>query len=305
MASTIAAVTTGTGGVVTTADASGNLNLLAGTTTVVALTTAGAAVSGTLSNTTGATFATSSGSVGVGTGSPSYKLDVNGTLGVTGVATFTASPVISAITNTGTITLPTKTGTLALNTVTTQVFTAGGTYTRPTGLVYALVYIKAGGASGASSTTGGYGASGGEGEEGWGLFTAATIGSSQTVTIGAGGAAVTNNTSADGNAGGTTSFGALITAAGSPGGTRGTYGGAPGAGGSGGTGGIYHMRGEPGIAGSDTGGNTASYNSGGGKGGGSFAAAAGANTGGGGGGGGQGNNSGAGGTGICVVYEYY
>jgi hypothetical protein len=51
MASTIAAITTGVGGVVTTADASGNLNLLAGTTTVVALTTAGAAVTGTLSAT--------------------------------------------------------------------------------------------------------------------------------------------------------------------------------------------------------------------------------------------------------------
>ena len=48
MASTIAAVITGGGGVVTTADASGNLNLLAGTTTVVSLTTAGAAVPGTL-----------------------------------------------------------------------------------------------------------------------------------------------------------------------------------------------------------------------------------------------------------------
>ena len=57
MASTIAAVTTSGGGVVTTADASGNLNLLAGTTTVVALTTAGAAVTGTLSATGVATFA--------------------------------------------------------------------------------------------------------------------------------------------------------------------------------------------------------------------------------------------------------
>ena len=56
MASTIAAITTGVGGVVTTADASGNLNLLAGTTTVVAVTTAGAAVSGTLSATGVATF---------------------------------------------------------------------------------------------------------------------------------------------------------------------------------------------------------------------------------------------------------
>lgn len=78
MPSTIAAVTTGVGGVVTTADASGNLNLLAGTTTVVALTTAGAAVTGTLSNTTGANFATSSGNVGIGTASPNVKFEVAG-----------------------------------------------------------------------------------------------------------------------------------------------------------------------------------------------------------------------------------
>ena len=122
MASTIAAVTTSGGGVVTTADASGNLNLLAGTTTVVALTTAGAAVSGTLSATgittvaagsaalpaivsttgtadTGIWFPAadtvaastagterlridSSGNVGIGTSSLSYKLEVNGTINI-------------------------------------------------------------------------------------------------------------------------------------------------------------------------------------------------------------------------------
>ena len=48
MASTIAAITTGTGGVVTTADASGNLSLLSGTTTVVAVTSTGVAVTGSL-----------------------------------------------------------------------------------------------------------------------------------------------------------------------------------------------------------------------------------------------------------------
>ena len=67
MASTIAAVTTSGGGVVTTADASGNLNLLAGTTTVVALTAAGAAVSGTLS---------ASGNVGIGLTSYNLPLSV-------------------------------------------------------------------------------------------------------------------------------------------------------------------------------------------------------------------------------------
>ena len=48
MASTIAAVTTGGGGVITTADSSGNLSLLSGATTVVAVTSAGVAVTGTM-----------------------------------------------------------------------------------------------------------------------------------------------------------------------------------------------------------------------------------------------------------------
>ena len=57
MASTIAAITTGVGGVVTTADATGNLSLLSGTTTVVAVTSTGASVTGTLSATGVSTFA--------------------------------------------------------------------------------------------------------------------------------------------------------------------------------------------------------------------------------------------------------
>ena len=51
MASSIAAITTGTGGIQQTADASGNLNLVSGTTTIVAMTSAGIAVTGTLSAT--------------------------------------------------------------------------------------------------------------------------------------------------------------------------------------------------------------------------------------------------------------
>ena len=57
MASTIAAITTGVGGVVTTADATGNLSLLSGTTTVVAVTSTGASVTGTLSASGVSTFA--------------------------------------------------------------------------------------------------------------------------------------------------------------------------------------------------------------------------------------------------------
>ena len=50
MASTIAALTAGGGGVATTADSSGNLDLKSGTTTVLALTATGVAVTGTLTS---------------------------------------------------------------------------------------------------------------------------------------------------------------------------------------------------------------------------------------------------------------
>ena len=58
MASTIAAVTTSGGGVITTADSSGNLSLLSGATTVVAVTSAGATVTGTLAVSGGVTLTT-------------------------------------------------------------------------------------------------------------------------------------------------------------------------------------------------------------------------------------------------------
>ena len=74
MASTIAAITTGTGGVVTTADSSGDLSLLSGATTVVAVTSAGVAVTGTLAASGASTF-TGTGkfatTIGVGNATPS------------------------------------------------------------------------------------------------------------------------------------------------------------------------------------------------------------------------------------------
>jgi hypothetical protein len=51
----------------------------------------GLAVTGALSSTTGASFATSSGNVGIGTASPAAKLDVNGNLAVTGTGFFTGN----------------------------------------------------------------------------------------------------------------------------------------------------------------------------------------------------------------------
>ena len=52
MASTLAAVTTGAGGIVATADNSGNINLVAGSTTAIACTATGTTVAGILGITT-------------------------------------------------------------------------------------------------------------------------------------------------------------------------------------------------------------------------------------------------------------
>jgi hypothetical protein len=65
-----------------------NGNLLVGTTTDNG---ARLQVSGSGTFTTGVNMATTSGNTGIGTTAPAYKLDVNGTLGVTGAATLNSS----------------------------------------------------------------------------------------------------------------------------------------------------------------------------------------------------------------------
>ena len=58
MTSTISALTTGGGGIVMSGDSSGNLSLLSGATTVVAVTSTGATVTGTLAVSGGVTLTT-------------------------------------------------------------------------------------------------------------------------------------------------------------------------------------------------------------------------------------------------------
>lgn len=109
------------------------------------------------------------------------------------------------------------------NQVVTQVFTSSGTYTPTSGMDYCIVeLVGAGGGGGGCAATGttSIAAAGGGGAGGYAreTFTAATIGASQTVTIGAagaGGAAGANN----GTAGGNSTLGALLTANGGGGGT--------------------------------------------------------------------------------------
>lgn len=143
--------------------------------------------------------------------------------------------------------------------VVTQVFTSSGTYTPTSGMRYCWVRCQApGGGSGGADmgTISGAAGGGGGGEYAEGVFTAATIGASQTVTIGDIGTAGAAANGTNGGLGGTTSLGALITCIGGSGGTgTGANSGsqaprAGGAGGTGGTGGDFRVaggRGWPGI----------------------------------------------------------
>ncbi len=162
------------------------------------------------------------------------------------------------LTSGGAGTLPTwkGTGTGVITRVTVQTFINTGTYTPTAGMQYCLIQVVGGGGgSGGTATTGlNQGAAGGGGGGGGyaqGVFTAATIGVSQAITIGPGGLGATagNNT---GGTGGTTSVGALISATGGIGGTGGAAvtspSGASSVGGSGGTGtgGDFQTTGAPG-----------------------------------------------------------
>jgi hypothetical protein len=102
--------------------------------------------------------------------------------------------------------------------VNTQSFTSSGTYTPTSGMSYCIVEMWGGGGGGGAGVTSGFvspGAGGGAGGYSRATFSAGTIGTSQTVTIGAGGTA---GNSSNGGTGGTTSLGSLLTAAGGLGG---------------------------------------------------------------------------------------
>lgn len=98
--------------------------------------------------------------------------------------------------------------------IVTQVFTSSGTYTPTTGMKYCIVEIVGGGGGGggASATTAIQAAAGGGGAGGLYArksFSAATVGASQTVTIGAGGTAG-SNAPGNGAQGGFSLFGVIF-----------------------------------------------------------------------------------------------
>lgn len=103
-----------------------------------------------------------------------------------------------------------------------QIFSASGTYTPTTGMVYAVVRAVGGGGAGGGAAGGAgqiaVGAGGGSGGYSEGVVTAAAIGASQTVTIGAAG---TSPGAIAGNNGGDTSLGSIVIAKGGSGGASG------------------------------------------------------------------------------------
>ena len=125
-------------------------------------------------------------------------------------------------------------------TVTTQKFTASGTYTPHAGLLFAIVECVGGGGGGggvAASSANGAAGGGGAGSYSRVRLTAAQIGVSQTITVGAAGLAGATGNNPGGN-GGDTSLGTLcIGKGGTGGGGAAANGGATGgAGGVAGTG---------------------------------------------------------------------
>ena len=126
-----------------------------------------------------------------------------------------------------------------------QTFTSSGTWTKPTSGTYAVIESWGGGGGGANGHSGSdYGGGGGGGAYNSALILLSSLGSTETVTIGAGGLGGADGGANDGTAGGNTTFGAHLTAYGGGGGgsgapaasDRGFGGGGGGLAGAGGSG---------------------------------------------------------------------
>jgi len=186
------------------------------------------------------------GKLGIGNTAPGALLDIGlagttlGTLRLEGNTSGYVQLQSSAAAGSWTMTLPTGAGSSGQVlktdgtgitswgtdgvTVSSQVFTGSGTYTPTSGIAYAIVEVVGGGGGGggvvtaSSSNNATIGTGGGGGGYSRKVVSAASIGASQTITIGAGGTAGAN-TGGTGGTGGTSSFGAILSATGGVGGT--------------------------------------------------------------------------------------
>lgn len=123
-----------------------------------------------------------------------------------------------------------------VNQVNTQTFTGNGTYTPTSGMEYCIVeVVGGGGGGGACAAVNGGAGGGGAGGYARVLLTAAQVGASKTITIGAAGTAGASGGANAGGTGGTTSIGSLVSCTGGGGGTGAASNNAAYAGGSGGS----------------------------------------------------------------------
>lgn len=145
----------------------------------------------------------------------------NGTNPITQIVNGTTGQILTAVTGGNPIwATPSD-----ISTIVIQTFTNSGTYTPTSGMKYCIVEVVGGGGGGGGTTTTGAGevsAGGGGGGGGYarGVLSAATIGVSKAVTVGAGGTAGTA-AGGTGGTGGTSSLTTLVTATGGNGGAGG------------------------------------------------------------------------------------
>jgi trimeric autotransporter adhesin len=204
MAVTLNALTTGVGGLQTTGDTSGSISLQSNGSTVLAVTASGVTITGTLSSTSALPIA----SGGTGATTATAAFDALNPMTTTGDIIYESTPSVAArlpIGSTGQVLtvaggLPSWAA-AAGGQIQTQVFTAPGTWTKPSSTTQVRVTVFGGGGGGSGGATG----------SGGGFAVAMVpVSNPVAITVGAGGGAS--------SPGGTSSFGPAVSCTGGTGG---------------------------------------------------------------------------------------
>ena len=237
MAVTLNALTTGVGGLQTTGDASGQISLQSNGSTVLAVSSSGVSVTGTLTSST----ALGIGSGGTGATTATAAFDALNPMTTTGDIIYESTPSVATrlpIGTTGQVLtvaggLPSWAAAAAGGFSQMQVFTGPGTFTTPASTTRLKVTVVGGGGGSGGSGGSNIGSAGGGGGGGAIYVGSVTASTGYAVTVGPGGTAAGGGT---GGTGGTSSFGALASATGGSGSGQGSSATTVASGGSGGAG---------------------------------------------------------------------